>query len=293
MALTGIGAPIGLSFVLSKLAGATLLQAFAAGAALGSTSLGATFSILSTTKLIKTRLGVVITSAAMLDDIVGLVMVQVIQNLGTSSGSFTPVLVIRPVFVSIGFAVGFVLLCKFIVKPLIIWALSKRHTFPKFMQSFPFAFLVHTTVLVGMVAGETYAGTSTLFAAYLAGVLISWFDELPSTATSGSDGQSRGGAQMPPENLKAQELPAEHQDRRPKPQQDQLNMPKDLSSSLNAEQTREESYSQQQPSNFVDHDTPTGVLVYERYYKQSVSRILTPLFFVSSMLAELLLRMVH
>ena len=95
---------------------------------------------------------------------------------------------------------------------------------------------------------------------------------------------------MSPENLKVQELPAEHQDRRPKPQQDPLNIPKDLSSSLNAEQTQEESHSQQQSSNFVDHGAPTGVLVYERYYKQSVSRILTPLFFVSSMLAELFLR---
>jgi len=55
---------MGLSFVLMAPLAATALQAFAAGAALYSTSIGTTFTILSTAGLSKTRLGVVLGSAA-------------------------------------------------------------------------------------------------------------------------------------------------------------------------------------------------------------------------------------
>lgn len=108
---------MGLSFVLMHLLAATPLQAFAAGAALCSTSIGTTFTILSTTGLSKTRLGVVLGSAAMMDDVMGLVMVQIISNLGgaLSSASFDPVVVIRPILVAFGFAVGLVLICRFVV----------------------------------------------------------------------------------------------------------------------------------------------------------------------------------
>merc|ERR1712093_57658 len=58
-AITGIGLPMALSFVLQSLSNATPLQAFAAGAALCSTSLGTTFTILSTSGLSSTRLGTV------------------------------------------------------------------------------------------------------------------------------------------------------------------------------------------------------------------------------------------
>jgi Kef-type K+ transport system membrane component KefB len=71
VALTGIALPIALSYCLMLFADATPLQAFAAGAALCSTSLGTTFTVIETSGLRHTRLGVVLTSAAMMDDVVG------------------------------------------------------------------------------------------------------------------------------------------------------------------------------------------------------------------------------
>ncbi|KAJ5788046.1 hypothetical protein N7457_003036 [Penicillium paradoxum] len=47
IAITGICVPIGLSFILKQLAGAISLQSFAASAALSATSLGSSFTILS------------------------------------------------------------------------------------------------------------------------------------------------------------------------------------------------------------------------------------------------------
>lgn len=228
VAITGIGAPMGLSFILKELVGASSLQAFAAGAALSATSLGTTFTILSTTNLISTRLGTVTTSAAMLDDVVGLVMVQIISNLGGSASSFNAVTVIRPVFVSIGFAVGLFFLCAFFIRPITKRVLSTKPKVPGFMGTLQFAFLYQTVLLVGIVAGATYAGTSSLFAAYLAGVIVSWFDGMITES------------KMPPDTV-----------------------PPDT------------------PPTRCD-ETPTGAKVYEKYYKQPVVRILTPLFFVSS-----------
>lgn len=256
VAVTGIGVPMGLSFILRELVGASSLQAFAAGAALSATSLGTTFTILSTTNLIATRLGTVTTSAAMLDDVVGLVMVQIISNLGGNGSSFDAITVIRPVFVSIGFAVGLFLLCAFFVGPCLKKALRVKLRLPSLMRTMQFAFLYQTLVLVGIVAAATYAGTSSLFAAYLAGVVVTWFD---STITDfkGANSAGQDNAQISPES-------ASHAAG---------------TSSLSAHE--QHGGSSTEVSSARCDEMPTGEIVYERYYKQPVTRILTPLFFVS------------
>lgn len=71
VACTGIAVPIGASYVLLSLTGASPLQGFAAGAALCSTSLGTTFAVMSASGLSSTRMGTILTSAAMMDDVVG------------------------------------------------------------------------------------------------------------------------------------------------------------------------------------------------------------------------------
>ncbi|KAG5939366.1 hypothetical protein E4U60_000928 [Claviceps pazoutovae] len=100
VAVTGISIPIGLSFVLMRLTNATPLQCFTAGASLSSTSLGTTFTVLGTSGLTRSRLGVILTTAAMMDDVVGLVLVQIISNLGKEGASITSSIVIRPLLVS-------------------------------------------------------------------------------------------------------------------------------------------------------------------------------------------------
>ncbi|KAJ5175051.1 uncharacterized protein N7482_000928 [Penicillium canariense] len=178
-AFTGVATPMGLSFILMPLVDATPLQAFGAGAALCSTSIGTTFTILSTTGLAKSRLGTVLSGAAMMDDVAGLVMVQTISNLGNSSTeSFSAVTIVRPVCAAIGCALGILLVCSLAVAPAArkLYA-TKINLLPK-AREIPAAFVLHMAILVGFVAGASYAGTSGLFAAYLAGACISWFDDL-------------------------------------------------------------------------------------------------------------------
>ncbi|CVL09579.1 related to Na+/H+ antiporter [Fusarium proliferatum] len=179
VATTGIVLPIGLSFAVMPMLNATSLQSFAAGAALCSTSLGTTFTILGTSGLSATRLGVVLTSSAMMDDVIGLIMVQVISNLG--GDTFVAITVVRPVVVSLGFAIIIPVFCRFIVLPLTIRLNAFRNANPTSRISNVFAmsqtaFVIHTGYLLGIVIGATFAGTSSLLAAYIAGATISWWD---------------------------------------------------------------------------------------------------------------------
>lgn len=259
VAITGIGAPMGLSFILTELVAATPLQAFSAGAALSATSLGTTFTILSTTDLIKTRLGTVTTGAAMLDDVVGLVLVQIITNLGGRNDSFSAVTVVRPVFVSIGFGVGVVLLCLLGIRPALKVILAHKHRFPEFTGTVQFYFLVNTCLLVGMVAGATYAGTSSLFAAYLAGVMTSWMDDFLKENSETVDAANANASTEPSTGNTSQE-------------EDSTRQEKD---------SNQDNRTTGQQTASPKHETPTGSLVYEKYYHEPVSRILVPLFFVS------------
>ncbi|KAE8323099.1 Sodium/hydrogen exchanger family-domain-containing protein [Aspergillus sergii] len=259
VAITGICAPMGLSFILTELVSATPLQAFSAGAALSAISLGTTFTILSTTDLIKTRLGTVTTGAAMLDDVVGLVLVQIITNLGGSSDSFSAVTVIRPVFVSIGFGVGVWLLCLLGLRPALRVLLAHKYRFPAFTGTVQFYFLVNTCLLVGMVAGATYAGTSSLFAAYLAGVMTSWMGDF-FKENSGAGDSGNGNVSTEPGMVIASQ------------EEDSTGQEKDTNQ--NDQTTRQQTTS-------AKRETPTGSMVYEKYYHEPVTRILVPLFFAS------------
>lgn len=265
VAITGIGFPMGLSFVLQSLSNATPLQAFAAGAALCSTSLGTTFTILSTSGLSSTRLGTVLSSAAMMDDVVGLVMVEVISNLGQSKDSFSAVTVARPLAVSLGLAVAVPLVCRLVTLPLTGLLNGMRESSPggmvdKVCRGMHTAFIVHTLILLGLVTGATYAGTSNLFAAYLAGASVSWWDsEVPHVEGV----------------VKSLVLFASQQD-------NSITAATSSDSSAQGQVAGNPERAEVATSDIV-HDSvaSTGVEVFYTYYKTALQRILKPFFFAS------------
>ncbi|XHG06475.1 hypothetical protein AWENTII_009667 [Aspergillus wentii] len=259
VASTGIAVPMGLSFSMLRLVDATPFQAFAAGAALCSTSIGTTFTILSTTGLAKTRLGVVLGSAAMMDDVAGLVMVQIISNIGSGESgpgsSFDATIVIRPILVAFGFAFGLGLFCRFIVTMAMRKIQASTTRPPPSIKSTQFAFVAHICILIGLVSGAQYAGTSGLFAAYLAGASISWFDETLATLCSSPR----------TETLTNDETANE--------------MQRSSATDAGRSQSRQ---NDAEPQRSTPHQpAPTGEQVFERYCKEPLKRVLSPLFFVS------------
>ncbi|CAD0094633.1 unnamed protein product [Aureobasidium mustum] len=242
----GITLPIGMSYVLMGLLGATPVQAFAAGAALCSTSLGTTFTILSTSGLDKSRLGVILSSAAMLDDVAGLVMVQVISNLGQSADSFSAVTVIRPVFVSIAFAVVVPAICWATVKPL------TQHLLPK-MASFEHKEKQQSRL-------QKWACTP--IAAFVAA--INWWDALVSTTLQ----QQRSSLRPAKKARKGKASPLTAS------RVTSLDPSSSDVSTLTASETVTG-----QPI-LQTHDKLKGAKIYEHMYAPAVNSILKPFFFV-------------
>ena len=291
VALIGISAPIGLSFLLQSFMDITPVQSFAAGAALCSTSLGTTFTILSTSGLSQSRLGVVLSSAAMMDDIVGLVMSGIISNLGQSS-DFSATTVIRPVFVSIAFAVLLPLICLYVVKPITRQAYrlvaAKRETlFHRLITTESAALVFHALVLAALVAGSSYAGTSVLFAAYLAGAAISWLDDLchelrteAAHDTHATDHDSlyvaepqQSGEESLTSGSKVQSAARNGQDRPQAP------VGNTSSASPKASEPHQVTSSAARPTPSYDH--LRGTHIFDKYYQPALQTILKPFFFAS------------
>ncbi|OBT80928.1 hypothetical protein VF21_00135 [Pseudogymnoascus sp. 05NY08] len=271
VAITGISFPMALSFVLQSLVDATPIQAFAAGAALCSTSLGTTFTILNVSGLSTTRLGTVLSSAAMMDDVVGLVMVQVISNIGETANSFSAVTVVRPLAVSFGLAIVVPLACRLVAQPLTTWLNSARKSSPngalnKLCQATHTAFIIHTLVLAALVTGATYAGTSNLFAAYLAGASISWWDSEVPHLDSAKVGCS-------PESPSS---PVEHGTSAGGTGSPNPSSRDEVSPGTEGEAAEGTTILKEQS----DTITNSGIAVYHRYYATAVRRVLQPFFFV-------------
>ncbi|KAF2971694.1 hypothetical protein GQX73_g1804 [Xylaria multiplex] len=271
IAITGVIVPIGLSFALLAPAGsflgtdssATLLPAFAAGAALCSTSLGTTFSVLQASGLSRTRLGAALASAALLDDVVGLVMVRIITSLGQKGNNE----------ISVAFAVVVPLTCRYILKPgktvlgrLVQGGNGKREEemegntgdkmrITAWIHSQEAAFVAQTALLILLIVAANYAGASILLAAYLAGVIVSWWS-----------GQKESSQPPSAENHLAETSSTER--RAQGPGRPELELTGDRSSS--------EMIDQESP--ILQHTAPG---VFDIYYAQVVNRVLKPFFFAS------------
>ena len=229
------------------MANATSLQAFAAGAALCSTSLGTTFTVMNACGLINTRLGIVLGTAAMEDDVIGLVMIQIITSLSGSGASVDAVTIVRPIAVSVGFAIVLPLICVFFVKPVTRILIRQpatglRGRLLEMMKSPRVVLMTHTLLLLGLMAAASYAGISTLFAAYLAGACSSWFDEVSLSDSQREQQQTSTSTAAPGTDV----VPI-------------------TNSVAEAKVERE----------------LTGVKIYERYYAQPLNKVLKPFFFAS------------
>ena len=300
VAATGICLPIGLSFSLLRLVDATPLQAFAAGAALCSTSLGTTFTVLKTSALTKSRLGVVLTSAAMMDDVVGLIMVQIISNLNPGGHAISATRVVRPVLVSLAFAIIVPLCSRFLFLPSWRWldANNALRLFKEVLLRRETPFVIHTSLLLAFVTGASYAGTSNLFAAYLAGALISWWDiETGSLVARRDPSPTLAAGTNSKDNVHENCAGTTQEDKGDGLQQDTACQVPSEGSLIRGPisegpfRSRVPSVALQMPSKATQttsettvpllHVRPgTGVAVYEHYYLVPVDKILKPLFFV-------------
>ncbi|KAG8838620.1 Hsp70 ATPase ssc1 [Serendipita sp. 405] len=200
-ALTGVLLPIGLSILLLSTGfGYTVLASFAAGAALSATSLGTTFAVLQTdhgegnSALFRTRIAVVLLSAAMIDDIIALIMASVIESIedGTESHRSLGWAIGRPILASFAMSILILVLGFFMMRlprqlKIYINKLWTTSLLRRYRKRTEFIILFFT--LTSISAGAAYAGTSVLYGAFLAGLLLTYVIpvHLPQRPTSPSD----------------------------------------------------------------------------------------------------------
>jgi len=187
--LTGVALPIALSLLLLHVGYRyPLLQAFAAGASLCSTSLGTTLALLSP-EWRKTRVGAVLMSAALLDDVVGLVIAAIIANLSSTSGpnKISWKIIVRPILVSLAFSL-IIPLATYIVHR---GFLKLRSSWRRKMCTVEIQLILIISTLFAFVAGTNYAGTSELFGAYLAGIFLNHIFDTNDGQTSPTSNSER------------------------------------------------------------------------------------------------------
>ncbi|KAI0601010.1 Sodium/hydrogen exchanger family-domain-containing protein [Biscogniauxia sp. FL1348] len=291
VALTGIAAPIGFSFLLGPIAfNATPIQCFAAGAALCSTSLGTTFTVLKTSGLTTTRLGAVLSAAAMMDDVAGLVMVQIVASglSGDGSTGIAPGAIVRPVLVSLALAIVIPAAFRYVFRPAAIflgdWRRSQRKEMGsiwRLIDTKEATFVTHTMLLIALITAASWAGASVLLSAYIAGVMVTWCDS--QTDRTPRHQESSSGTITAASSIEPNEpsvLPARGE------------RANDGHNALAGPSCESQLDSDADPSAIVTPSQPvmapeiqvsrcTGQDIYDMYYAQAVNRILKPFFFAS------------
>lgn len=175
-AAVGVVIPIALSYLLLFLGfGYGAVETFILGAALSTTSLGTTFAVMASASasvdLSQTKVGAVLVSAAVIDDVTGLVMSSVIHDLGSlGEGASLGWLIGRPILASAAMAILTPLLTKYVFTPL--FRGHVEHHFAKFDHISNMALMI--LVLCAFISIAAYAGISILFGAFLAGAFLSY-----------------------------------------------------------------------------------------------------------------------
>ncbi|RHZ59264.1 cation:proton antiporter [Aspergillus thermomutatus] len=177
-AAVGVLLPIGFSYLLLYLGFRYgPVETFIVGAALSATSLGTTFAVMKSASrsidLAQTRVGAVLVSAAVIDDVVGLVLLSIIANLGKLSGGGNVNLgwiIGRPIVASFAMAILTPILTKYFFAK--VFRRYIEHAFARYDHVSNFILMV--LVLCAFVTIAAYAGTSVLFGAFLAGSFLTY-----------------------------------------------------------------------------------------------------------------------
>ncbi len=166
--LIGMIAPFGLGLAVMLASGAGMMTAVFVGAALTATSIGITINVLQELKQLKTKAGQTILGAAILDDILGVVVLSVVIAL--SDGQAITV-------ASVGMIVGKAL--GFLIGALIIGKLAAPH-FGRIIAVLRSRGVLLTAALIfafGLAYAAEVFGLAALIGAFAAGLVLAESDQ--------------------------------------------------------------------------------------------------------------------
>eukprot|EP00591_Stephanopyxis_turris_P003514 CAMPEP_0195521100 /NCGR_PEP_ID=MMETSP0794_2-20130614/17952_1 /TAXON_ID=515487 /ORGANISM="Stephanopyxis turris, Strain CCMP 815" /LENGTH=778 /DNA_ID=CAMNT_0040650573 /DNA_START=46 /DNA_END=2382 /DNA_ORIENTATION=+ len=164
IAIIGSILPIGIGIGIGFALGYDTKASIAAGAAFGPTSLGIAMNILRTAKIINTPVGQMIVAAAVIDDMIALV---VLSQLSALTGDVTVAGIVIPIISALGFLViGGVLAITVVPKFLNRFVFDKVSTETKG----PLSLAIMIVLLLGLMPATYYAKASFLMGSFIAGL---------------------------------------------------------------------------------------------------------------------------
>ena len=163
IAVVGVVLPFALGFAALSAMGVGRLAAIVCAAALTATSIGISTRVLAELGFLQTVEGRVVLGAAVLDDIIGLVILSVIATFAAGA-AITTAGIIRTTAVAFGFVVMTLLVGGFVVPP--VFRAAKRLRAPTTIAVMGLIFAFALAALAGLL------GSAVIVGAFVAGVLL-------------------------------------------------------------------------------------------------------------------------
>ncbi len=163
-ALAGVVVPFFLGWGITSLWGLPSIETIFVGAAMVATSVGITAQVLASRGLLQTRAAQVILAAAVIDDVLGLIVLALVSGLAKGSISYLDVAI------TAGLALGFT--------AFVAWfgARAMRRVVPRVQARLSIVegeFALAITLLFGLAVLAVYAGVAAIIGAFLAGMALS------------------------------------------------------------------------------------------------------------------------
>lgn len=164
VAISGVVVPFLMGWGIFTLWGEPRLEAIFTGAAMVATSVGITAQVLAARGLLQTKAAQVILAAAVIDDVLGLIVLAVVSSLAKGSVNY---------FEIAATAALAILFTAFIAK---FGARTAGRVIPKVQRKLSLAegeFALAMTLLFGLSLLAVYAGVAAIVGAFLAGMALS------------------------------------------------------------------------------------------------------------------------
>jgi len=163
VAVVGVALPFALGFWVARGLGLELLPAVVAGAALTATSVGITARVLSDLGRLQSVEGQIVLGAAVLDDVVGLIILATVSDLvaGTAPSALG---IVRTTAVAFGFLAAVLVIGRFVIPPVfaLVARTGKEHTLGTMALALAF--------LLAVLAADV--GSALIVGAFAAGLVL-------------------------------------------------------------------------------------------------------------------------
>jgi Kef-type K+ transport system membrane component KefB len=162
VAVLGVILPFLVGFVYVRAASNSLVESIFVGAAMVATSVGITARVLADAGLLSTRMARVILGAAVLDDILGMIVLAVVSSISTGKINYVSLGVVTVE------AIGFSLLVIFFGSRLV----GRMRPAVARLRAQNSAFILSVILCLGLSLASVYIGMAAIIGAFLAGLAM-------------------------------------------------------------------------------------------------------------------------